>query len=100
MILYNTLHLHISSNQRKFIHIKFVNFFMILIQVTNLSYIFPPFFNFICQGSINKDEFEELRKVDYEYRRETVMDESEKLKLALDALGKIELIWQLLSDLY
>ena len=33
------------------------------------------------------DEFEELRKVDYEYRRETIMDESEKLKLALDFLG-------------
>ena len=33
------------------------------------------------------EEFEELRKVDYEYRRETIMDESEKLKLALDFLG-------------
>ena len=73
---------------------------MILIQITSHSYIFPPFFNFFFQGSINKDEFEELRKVDYEYIRETVMDESEKLKLALDALGKIELIWQLQSDLY
>ena len=35
------------------------------------------------------DEFEELRKVDYEYRRETIMDESEKLKLALDFLGTV-----------
>ena len=40
------------------------------------------------KGSINSEEFEELRKVDYEYRREMVMDESEKLKLALDFLGK------------
>lgn len=42
---------------------------------------------FDFQGSISSEEFEELRKVDYEYRRETVMDESEKLKLALDFLG-------------
>lgn len=48
------------------------------------------FFSFLfhhSQGSINSEEFEELRKVDYEYRREMVMDESEKLKLALDFLG-------------
>lgn len=40
------------------------------------------------KGSINSEEFEELRKVDHEYRREMVMDESEKLKLALDFLGE------------
>ena len=52
----------------------------------------------LLQGSINKDEFEEFRKVDYEYRRETVMDESEKLKLALDALGKKRWTQQLQSE--
>lgn len=40
------------------------------------------------QKSINADEFEELRRVDQDYRRETMMEEAERLKLALDAIGQ------------
>lgn len=40
------------------------------------------------QGNVNPDEFEELRRVDHDYKRETMMEEAEKLKLALDALGE------------
>ena len=40
------------------------------------------------QGAINSHEFEELRRVDQDYRRETMMEEAERLKLALDAIGE------------
>lgn len=39
------------------------------------------------QGNITLQEFEELRKVDNDYRRELVYEESEMLKMALDTIG-------------
>ena len=44
--------------------------------------------NMLEQGKITPAEFEELRKVDHDYRRELLYEESERLKIAIDAIGK------------
>ena len=44
--------------------------------------------NMLEQGKITLTEFEELRKVDHDYRRELLYEESERLKIAIDAIGK------------
>jgi phosphatidylinositol 4-kinase len=44
--------------------------------------------NMLEQGKITLDEFEELRRVDHDYRRELLYEESERLKIAIDAIGK------------
>lgn len=38
-------------------------------------------------GQIELDEFEELRRVDHDYRCSTAQEETDRLKIALDALG-------------
>lgn len=38
-------------------------------------------------GSLKEGEFEELRRVDHEYRRELVFEDSQKLKAAVEAFG-------------
>lgn len=48
---------------------------------------------------ITPEEFHELRQVDEDYRREVVLEEAEKLKLAVDALGDdIQTILSLLMN--
>ena len=44
--------------------------------------------NMLEHGKITLAEFEELRKVDHDYRRELLYEESERLKIAIDAIGK------------
>lgn len=44
--------------------------------------------NMLEQGKITEEEFEELRRVDHDYRRELLYEESERLKIAIDAIGK------------
>ena len=39
------------------------------------------------QGNISYAEFQELRQVDEDYRREVMLEEAERLRAALDALG-------------
>ncbi len=51
------------------------------------------------QNQITPEEFEELRKVDHDFRHGTAVDEAEKLKIALDALGNdVQTIIGLLSN--
>jgi len=50
-------------------------------------------------GDITPAEFHELRQVDEDYRREMVLEEAERLKLAVDALGDdIQTILSLLMN--